>query len=310
MKAGVPEPLPGIRLRVGHREARRRHPGRVQNTLARLPDRRSVKRDRPHSSENSCLDPERSAATRETTRVRPLRLSSTFRWRRQRIAAIRCIPEWLAITTQTADATRRGVPRRAWLEPSAASLAARGQGAGPLGATRMADPGARRKRGHEDGLRVHPRTYGTSPVAVAESAISASPAMPDPTIAFATGRRRSGRVPWRRRECPGCRRRTSASPRERSLACCATDGRFGDDAISRWRGVGADEDDRRHPGPVACSSTPALLQATEAVAQTLGRIQFLCICDKSAIPLQVISVAMRSIWPGDERTQGGPKSRL
>jgi hypothetical protein len=40
----------------------------------------------------------------------------------------------------------------------------------------------------------------------------------------------------------------------------------------------------------------------DAVAQTLGRIQFLCICDKSAIRLQVISVAMRSIWPGHERT--------
>ena len=80
MKAGVPEPLPGIGLRVRHREARRWHPGRVQNTLARLSDRRSVKRDRPHSSESSCLDPERSAATRETTPVRPLRLSSTFRW--------------------------------------------------------------------------------------------------------------------------------------------------------------------------------------------------------------------------------------
>jgi hypothetical protein len=40
------------------------------------------------------------------------------------------------------------------------------------------------------------------------------------------------------------------------------DRRFGGGAILRWQGAGTDEDDRRHPGPVACSSAPVLLQAT------------------------------------------------
>jgi hypothetical protein len=44
------------------------------------------------------------------------------------------------------------------------------------------------------------------------------------------------------------------------------DGRFG--AILRRQGPGADDYDRRHPGPVAVSSAPALLRATGSGSRT------------------------------------------